>query len=244
MKTYNNEISIQRGETFTMSKILQNKDGSPYIISSELNNPFFLLTIASSSYAQKGRYIKNYWLDLKDFPRFLYTTPVNIRDYNSNGFDGITSLTDEVHEGKSIKYLFFKNSTYIEPYDFVYYDDVVGVRVYKYWDTVVNGWVDYECKLSQVFTFEDTNELTGQSYVYSIRLVTGQTMSDYLDDVCVECEECKEQCEGQSNEQKYIKLKEHGHTFPEGFNVERALATIDFSVPILTPTKLSVLNSL
>lgn len=36
MKTFNNELVIHRGETFSMDKVVQNKDGSPYIVSNKL----------------------------------------------------------------------------------------------------------------------------------------------------------------------------------------------------------------
>ena len=39
MKVFNNEITIHRGETFSMDKVIQNKDGSPYIVSNRLVNP-------------------------------------------------------------------------------------------------------------------------------------------------------------------------------------------------------------
>ena len=41
MKSFNNELIIHHGETFTIDKTVQNKDGSPYIISSELENYIF-----------------------------------------------------------------------------------------------------------------------------------------------------------------------------------------------------------
>ena len=79
MKTLNNEITVHREETFTMEKIVQNKDGSPYIISNKLNNPYWLLSISTTRYEQENRYVKNYWLSLKDHPRFTNTRAVNLK---------------------------------------------------------------------------------------------------------------------------------------------------------------------
>lgn len=241
MRTYNNELSIHRGESFTMTKILQNKDGSPYIVSNQLKNPYFLLTISSSKYQQANRYVKNYWLDLKDFPKFLSTTAKNIRDFDTT-FEAPLTVTTTTVNGKEVTYLFQQRvgdkDVYVQPDDYVYYDTVNGKKVYKYWN---DGWKDYECKIAKTFLHEDTNELAGQSYVYSIKLVCGQSMSDYLDSIC---KECKEQFAELTNKGKYEKLIAHGHTFPDGFNIDRALATIDISVPILAPTKLSVLSSI
>ena len=80
MKILNNEIVVHRNETFSIDKIVQNKDGSPYIISNKLSNPYFLISISTTRYAQNNRYIKNYWLDLSKYPRFTSTNAVNLLD--------------------------------------------------------------------------------------------------------------------------------------------------------------------
>lgn len=77
METNRHSIKAYRGETFTVDKVLRNKDGSPYIISNELPNPYLLLSVSSSEYAQKDRIIRNYWLSLENFPRFTLTQPIN-----------------------------------------------------------------------------------------------------------------------------------------------------------------------
>ena len=67
MKTLNNILVVHRNETFTLDKIVQNRDGSPYIVSAELENPYWLLTVSSTRYDQKDRYIQNWWLDLSNY---------------------------------------------------------------------------------------------------------------------------------------------------------------------------------
>lgn len=66
MKVFNNEITIHRGETFSMDKVIQNKDGSPYIVSSRLANPCVLIAVSTTRYAQDERYKLNKWLRLAE----------------------------------------------------------------------------------------------------------------------------------------------------------------------------------
>lgn len=66
MKVFNNEITIHRGETFSMDKVIQNKDGSPYIVSRRLKNPCVLVSVSTTRYAQDERYKLNKWLRLAE----------------------------------------------------------------------------------------------------------------------------------------------------------------------------------
>lgn len=179
MKTFNNEIVIHQGESFTIDKLIENIDGSPYIISNKLANPYFLLTVSTSKYAQSNRYVKNYWLDLKNFPRFLSTQPINLSSIKTaaDSNDSIyTDFPDSLPKG-------YINGLYVEfdkADDAVFYlTDEHGKRAYKYYCTEKDssgnerGWIDYRCRLIKHFTSEDTEQWIAQSYVYSIRLVSG-----------------------------------------------------------------------
>lgn len=207
MKSFNNEIVIHRGESFTIDVTIQNKDGSPYIISKRLQNPYFLLTISSDKYEQNNRYVKRYWLDLADYPKFTSTQPVNLHDIKQSAI-GSTPLYQTF-----VPYTYplsgYQNGKYVEYYenDAVFYIDDEN-REYKYFNRHPSPigigdltiWSNYECRLVKQFTSEDTKELVAQNYVYSIQLVT--------------------------TEQENGQLK------------------ILSSVPILTPTKLTVLSDL
>lgn len=82
METNRHFIKAHRGETFTIDKVLQNKDGSPYIISNELQNPYLLISVTGSQYDNSKTFYRNYWLNLENFPRFTRTTPVNSNEIN------------------------------------------------------------------------------------------------------------------------------------------------------------------
>lgn len=174
MKTLNNEIIIQQGESFTMDKYIENMDGSPYIISNRLENPYFLVTVSTSKYAQSNRYIKNYWLSLKDFPRFYLTKPIDLQSIKT-GPDSSDAAYSDFPNGIPTGYINGEYVKFDEADDAVFYlTDSSGKRVYKRWyvDDGEIRWTDYRCRLIKSFTSEDTKEWTAQSYVYSIRLVS------------------------------------------------------------------------
>lgn len=169
MKVFDNELVVQRGETFTLSKIIENKDGSPYIISSELNEPYWLVTVASGQFDYEDRYICNKWLSLKNALRFYTTKPVNLNDMGYHSWS-TTPLPLGYEGDKSVGYANYA----------VFMLEENGVKSYKYWKYKSNNlnnydgdWVDYICYINTVFTRDVTKEWNEQNYLYSINLVDG-----------------------------------------------------------------------
>lgn len=208
MRTLNNEITIHRGETFSMDKIIVNKDNSPYIISSKLRHPYWLLSISTTKYIQANRYIKNYWLDLSNFPRFESTQPVDIADFKTsasgdeNMYTDFSDMTyDESTNTIATGYIDGVHVSY-SPTDAVFYKETDDGVEYKYYNVATGKWLDYYCRIIVRFSTADTNEWVEQSYVYSIDLVDGDAT--------------------------------------EG---ERPII-VDWKIPILIPTKLSVLSNI
>lgn len=64
MQVFKDEIQITRGENCTYDTIVKNNDNSPYLISSKLVNPYWLITIATGKYYEHGRAVFNYWLPI------------------------------------------------------------------------------------------------------------------------------------------------------------------------------------
>lgn len=260
MKTFNNELVVHRGETFSIDKIIQNKDGSPYIISSELKHPYWLLSISTTRYEQANRYVKNYWLDLSNYLRFKSTQAFDLKSLKTeangtisqyqNGFADITErkpIPDT--QGYFIAYGYLGDKlVYLDYNDCVFFvEDENGNRTYKYWSITVPegsqtelGWLDYKCRIIKAFSQEDTKEWVEQSYTYSITLVAGTTMTEYLTQLC------------NNNDVgtdiditvMYNRLLEAGVKFDDKFNLTRPLAAFDTCKPILVPTKMSVLSTI
>lgn len=113
MILYNNEITIHRGESFTLERSVVNRDGSPYIVSSSEKNPYLAITITATRYDQLGRYKRTWWISLKDFPRFKYTKVKDIANYDSQASDAAYDYLYNVNGD----YRYWDGSKYV-PYAF------------------------------------------------------------------------------------------------------------------------------
>lgn len=184
MKVFNNEITIHRGETFSMDKVIQNKDGSPYIVSNQLTNPCVLIAVSTTRYAQEERYKLNKWLPLtnklfKSTEPFdlksLMTAPNGTTSKYPNGFADITARTTEGEHAPYVAYGYIGDDLVTCDYDdcVFYVEDDEGIRDYRYWD-LDNKWTKYEFRITCPFTQAETSQWIEQSYVYSITLVSGE----------------------------------------------------------------------
>lgn len=217
MKTFNNELVIHRGETFSMDKVVQNKDGSPYIVSNKLKNPYVLVAVSTTRYDQNKRYLLNLWLPLTDQARFSITEPIDLTSFKTDVNGTVSKYTsfDDVNIRKPVIGSGGKDcivSGYIgDRFVFYDYDDCVlyleneqGIKEYRYWNLEQEGLLKYEFRITCPFTQDITSQWVEQSYVYSMTLMSGE-------------------------------LPASG---------EPPFANIDTVQPLLTPTKLSVLSSI
>lgn len=155
MQLRGKEIIVHRGETFTLDMSIKNRDGTPFIIDKELSNCYLLFSISSSKYTQSNRYLKNWWLDLANVPKFNSTIPVKIAEFTYNNL-----AADD------------------EGYAYVYVSTEDGVTKYKYWDGA--KFVDYDFRIKKTFLNTDTDNWSEKSYVYSLSFVSGSDSKDYL----------------------------------------------------------------
>lgn len=217
MKTFNNELVIHRGETFSMDKVVQNKDGSPYIVSNKLKNPYVLVAVSTTRYDQNKRYLLNLWLPLTDKVRFSITDPIDLTSFKTDVNGTVSKYTsfDDVNIRKPVIGSGGKDcivSGYIgDRFVFYDYDDCVlyleneqGIKEYRYWNLEHDGLLKYEFRITCPFTQDITSQWVEQSYVYSMTLMSGE-------------------------------LPASG---------EPPFANIDTVQPLLIPTKLSVLSSI
>ena len=217
MKTFNNELVIHRGETFSMDKVVQNKDGSPYIVSNKLKNPYVLVAVSTTRYDQNKRYLLNLWLPLTDQARFSITDPIDLTSFKTDVNGTVSKYTsfDDVNIRKPVIGSGGKDcivSGYIgDRFVFYDYDDCVlyleneqGIKEYRYWNLEQEGLLKYEFRITCPFTQDITSQWVEQSYVYSMTLMSGE-------------------------------LPASG---------EPPFANIDTVQPLLIPTKLSVLSSI
>lgn len=219
------EMIVQRGETFTLDKVIVNRDNSPFIVSKEYKNPYILISVASGKYNQENRYIANWWLDLDKLytndgeiklPRFLYTRPKLIESFD---------ITSVVNEG---------------PTDYLYYTN--DISKCKYFDEY-NVWHDYEFRIIHHFLHSVTKDWVEQTYYYSIRLVAGLDMETYIRDLYIAVF-YKAPDDRKSVEELYLEIKNKDETFVKDLVITRPLATFEVVQDILLPTKITVLSDL
>ena len=252
MQVRNNEIIVRRGETFTVSKLIQNRDGAPYIISSELSNPYWLFTVSSLRYDQKDRYILNKWLDLKDFFRFKHTQPIELSRYGLKFTDNTLPFIDLDGDGEDDDFTGDETSGYANIAIF-YEKDSEGVTHYKYWEYINNiegdysgQWVEYKCPLITLFSNSVTSNWIEQNYYYQIKLVSGISLTEYLIDLAktlnINVDEFSN--DFYFNEILYRKIYEIDKLLLDGIDTSKPLVSIDVDYPILNPTKLYVTSNL
>lgn len=186
MRSNESAINIRRGETFTYCRYIQNKDGSPYVVSSELENPHWLVSIYNSTFSQKDRYTLNKWLDLSNFPRFEITQAVRLKDIHPDYTFALTSIPLGYDDKKS-HYNIDNSDVYYADNAIFYDNDENGVISYKYWEYINNEpdnrdgrWVDYTCPLFTTFTRDITKGWKVGSYSFEVSLVTGISTFDLL----------------------------------------------------------------
>lgn len=238
MKIHGNDIIIHRGETFTLSMNVKMRDGTPFIMTCDPDNlaahhPHILITIASSKYAQKGSYVKNWWLPMDGTPSFTSTEIKTLTDSNQGSSDG---------DGEQ----------------YLYYNQQEGK--YCYYD---KGFKDYTFKIHKAFTHEETNALVSQSYYYSVTYVDGpdarqsaviKYMSNDWKDVTGDSDinEYISQNGYQIAKDFYLDACMHDNELyaEKTKEIERLETTgpaiVDFTqvTPIISPSKLTVLSNL
>lgn len=219
MQIRGNEITVHRGETFSIEYILQNKDGSPYVFTNQAHNPHLLFTVASSKYSQAGRYVKHWWLEIPNEMQFYKTQPVKIPSFNNEPNVDMGDYIADV-------------STYA-----LYYVNVNGVKTYKRWTG--EEFVDYECRIVKTFNQSDTNQWVGQSYVYDVNYVDGDSTLEYLQTLYTMHNLPSPM--PSSVEDLYDALIEIDANY-SNIDINKKLHTIAISLPIITPSKLSVIG--
>ena len=162
MKTIGNNIVVTRGEVFVLARDIVYNNGAPYVLRSQLENPYLLITISSNTYRLAGRYFKRYWLDLSEYPKFDTT---EVKDIT------LQQLTNhELPEGYSASTCIYR-----------YLSAEGESTYYRYVGQSPDGtYEEYSFSFIQTFLNSDTREWIESIYRYDIRIVSGETTQNYL----------------------------------------------------------------
>ena len=239
MRIKGNEIVVTRGESFTIDKYVVNKNGSPFIISDRLDNPYFLLTVASARYDASNKTIENFWLSLEGFPRFKNTIAVQKQaDWN------------DFNEFKDVPVASIKENVY-------YYNNE-----YKYLKkdadnaTDADNWLTYPgCRIVKTFTPDTTRRWTENAYKYAITLMAGSKTNEVINSL-VESKlqgsipldfysDYDKKIFTETGKQKvYEWLKSIDENLVKSINPSYPICNISYSVPILQMTNMLVTGDL
>lgn len=272
MKTYNEDMILSRNESFVFDRLLKNKDGSPYIISSQLSSPMIRMTVADDNYPSNERYVLNRYLSLKNtinevsIPVFYNTRPIRLM--NENGY--ATSF-EGLEPGDTYNPIVVEQG--VTKYNYaVYYivDENTHENIYKYYvqdEANVGHWEDYQLRITIPFGVDITKEWTSKNYTYGIFLMDGILYTDVMKTVVaqdivkhqsISFESAYVLAEKMSEQELYNYILNMNHS--DGINTTVALIdgreviidmsdprwspywTIDCDIPMLNPAKITVKN--
>lgn len=272
MKTYNEDMILSRNESFVFDRLLKNKDGSPYIISSRLSSPMIRMTVADDNYPSNERYVLNRYLSLKNtineasVPVFYNTRPVRLK--NENGY--ATSF-EGLEPGDAYNPIVVEQG--VTKYNYAVYYIVDGnthENIYKYYvqdEPNTGHWEDYQLRITIPFGVDITKDWTSKNYTYGIFLMDGtlyiKVMLNRVAMIIVEEEgitynEAYARAELMSEQILYDKILEYNNK--DGHITDVALIdgkeviidrdnekwspywTIDCDIPMLNPAKITVKN--
>lgn len=173
MKINGTNITIVRGESFTLDYSFVNKDGSPFIISNQLAHPYLLISVVSNTFNTDNTYKHNVWCDANVYYRFKSTTAIEIP--NTSYFDPVTYPNKGVDvTGRE----YCNDCVFKSVADGKYY-------VYKYESQPGAGnagYYVYDTRLIYTFDSEITKDWTSQTYYYKIALVNTENVVDENDE--------------------------------------------------------------
>lgn len=197
MKMIGNEVYIQQGETWSLDFSVSTEKGHPYTILKILQNPYMVITVTSARYKQEGDYKEIYWLDLdkrlvensdgqtvlESLKRFISNEALFLESTDFSIANAIATYGDPSKGGNMVvnpesdfdvkNYLFFTD------------ENSDGNYIYKYVDSYdyVNGvatnevWKEYDFRVIKQF---DTTNWIEQSYLFDIKIVSGESLQEYL----------------------------------------------------------------
>lgn len=232
-------ICITRGETFTIDKLIVNKDGSPYVVSNALKNPHFLLKIAQSKYAQNGRQTLHIWLPVAD--TFYCTNVVTLDSPDRAPELQNAFIKDYFNTRKTNDYAVYKFNT---PKDANGND----YSAYYQWYGVGINYKEYNTRFSYTFTSDLTSKLIEQDYVYSIDLVAGDSTEEYVNELADKIYAIPPEYSSVNftlqDKLYFIKLYDYNNktNYADGIVLDKKLHNITFSVPILSNCSILVNN--
>lgn len=178
MNTLGNDVYVTRGETWTYDATIVNNDGSPYIVSNQYPNPYYLFKLSSDLYKINNRYYEEIWCPIVASDTFYCSEPLQLTKF-PNKF-----TTSDLSEAAQKDIENGQGKLTLANYAVYYVVDTDGNNVYKRWiidtEDKDNGgrWEDYSCNFRLAFMSRDTVNWTAQTYIYKLDVVSGEKINE------------------------------------------------------------------
>jgi len=174
MLVLGNERIIHQGETWNLDILVSQSsiEYIPFIVSSERVNPMWAITVASTKFEKNERFVKTWWLDTLELPKFYQTVPSDLGELLQ--YQPVSKPTAD-----SPMYALYRYTRQNEtldltlghkPYHYVYFDDLGEAHD------------DYECHIVMQFLSSETRLWESQNYQYQITLVDTLSIGEVIQD--------------------------------------------------------------
>lgn len=203
MRWYGRELTVARGEEFSLSCEITDDNGVPYMISSALPNPTFMLTVANTLYkSDDKRYVLNCWTPLvtKAPTATSVSTLVGATNVSIVYYLTADCTIDNVKYNKYTYYTYNGATwdvyvTYVNGYVFDTFEignisnltDAPSTserKLYKYTNGkyyifVDSSWLEYKTIFVQTFSSSITRDWLNKNFYYELRLVAGELTDEF-----------------------------------------------------------------
>lgn len=269
MKLFDTDIVVQRGEAFQLNFEILTPQQTPYIIPADIDNPYFVLTVTSSGNYTKGRYKKDWWMKVDDTtPRFKETDFIDLTKFTTTNGGTTHPYSNWNNVGKlseisgyypdrglwQLDLTSWNNGVYTECV-FGCIDSSTGKMTYKYWYSEVEqsssgSWIDYDLILSFIIMPSDSQEWISQNYLYGVSLQAGKSTEEAYSEFRETGDPTFADIYGHSYEYILNNYPDLASRLAEDekllVNITNSipLYSIDYVVPIVEPSKLTVNTNL
>lgn len=220
MRTIGNNIVVTRGEVFVLARDIVYRNGAPYVLRSQLENPYLLITISSNTYRMKGKYFRRYWLDLSTYPAF---DTAEVKDITE---EQLTSNTlPDNYTATTCIYRFVTTAGESE--------------YYRYVGTSPNGtYQSYSFSFVKTFLNTDTRDWIESNYLYEIQIVSGQKTVDYVTNTWNSL--FSGQPVPDTVEDMYCEIMKERPDLLKGVSLDNVLVNFTSNDIILSPSKITI----
>ena len=162
MRVVGNKLITRRNRPDMVNFLLEYENGDPFVILSGWDNPYLVMTITSSRYAQEGRYMKSWWVPLKD-EDYVKVEETTIEEVLGDELgEPIQSPADDMNKNR-------KRFVKTGPKSF-WYSDMVSSS-----EGPVADWISINpaVYIKIAFTPQDTAEWIEQDYRWDCSIMAG-----------------------------------------------------------------------